>query len=286
MSRVLRVCPSGYYASLKKGINRRRERDEELKNRIERLFKRSFRRYGSPRIHQDLKSENIRVGKKRVARLMQELNLVARARKRFVRTTDSDHRYAVAPNKLNREFQVTQVAGLNRRWAGDMTYIPTAEGWLYLAVVLDLKSRKVIGWSMHDTMEQILVQTALEMATTHRLTSQKLEKHKEEKGLNEDTLLFHSDRGGQYAGHLFRDQLEESHIECSMSRKGNCWDNAPLESFFATLKTELMQGKPFETRKQARLSLFQYIETFYNPYRRHSALGYLSPADFETSLTD
>jgi putative transposase len=161
---------------------------------------------------------------------------------------------------------------VNRTWAGDITYIPTAQGWLYLAVVLDLKSRKVIGWSMKDTMDKSLVQEALAMATKRRLSGPVKEK-----------LLFHSDRGSQYASTSYREQLERQGIVCSMSRKGNCWDNTPLESFFATLKKELVHRNKYQNHTQAKASLFYYIEVFYNRKRRHSALGYISPHDYEQS---
>lgn len=278
MCRVLMVGCSGFYAFMKRGLSRHRLRDRELKVHIQGLFEASRKLYGSPRIHWELRAEGIRCGVKRVARLMQELDLAARVPKKFVRTTDSDHLFPTAPNVLNRKYQVEAIARLNQAWGGDITYIATDEGWLYLAVVLDLKSRRVIGWSMADNMEQSLVQNALEMATGQRLTDLKGEQ-------SVDTmLLFHSDRGSQYASHGFQKQLQEAGIQGSMSRKGNCWDNAPLESFFATLKKELVYREKYQTRQQAKASLFAYIETFYNRIRRHSTLGYLSPQQYEQSL--
>lgn len=202
---------------------------------------------------------------------MQELGLKVSVRRRYVCTTDSRHSYPVSPNRLNREYGVEQIAGLDRVWAGDITYIPTAQGWLYLAVVLDLKSRRVIGWSMNETMKQELVQDALAMAVSRRFGWSEL---KEE-------LLFHSDRGSQYAGGCFQEQLQESNIMSSMSRKGDCWDNAPVESFFATLKKELVHQEKYATREQAKASLFEYMEGYYNRMRRHSALGYLTPEQYE-----
>jgi putative transposase len=190
-----------------------------------------------------------------------------------VSTTDSDHAFPVAQNLLNREYQVEAVSGLNRAWAGDITYIPTAQGWLYVAVVLDLKSRKVIGWSMKDSLEQTLVHEALEMALG-QLSSTEVP----------NELLFHSDRGSQYAAHDYRGRLEAAGIVCSMSRRGNCWDNAVVESFFATLKKEEVHREEYLTREQAKASLFYYIEVFYNRKRRHSALGYISPHDYEQSI--
>ncbi len=237
---------------------------------ISELFEESQGRYGSPRIHQDLQALGIRCSPKRVARLMKEQNLVARKPRRFVVTTDSGHAFPIAQNLLNREFQVEVVTGLNRAWAGDITYIPTAQGWLYVAVVLDLKSRKVIGWSMRDSLEQTLVHEALEMALGRRFSTEIAE-----------PLLFHSDRGSQYAANDYQERLKQRSIVCSMSRRGNCWDNAPLESFFATLKKEEVYREDYRTHEQAKASLFYYIEVFYNRKRRHSSLGYLSPHDYE-----
>jgi transposase InsO family protein len=202
---------------------------------------------------------------------MRERGLRVRQRRHVVRTTDSRHASPVAPNRLNRQYQVERISALDRAWAGDITYIPTAQGWLYLAVVLDLKSRRVIGWSMDETMQQSLVCNALQMAISHRLTS----------GRGQEGLLFHSDRGSQYAAHLFQSKLLNAGITGSMSGKGDCWDNAPVESFFATLKKELVHQVKYATREQAKASLFEYIEVYYNRMRRHSALGYLSPVQYE-----
>ena len=245
---------------------------------INELFRDSDGRYGSPRIHRDLQALGIKCSPKRVAQIMREQRLIAHKPRKFVVTTDSNHAFPVAQNVLNRKYQVEDVAGLNRAWAGDITYVPTAQGWLYLAVVLDLKSRKVIGWSMRDSLEQTLVHEALEMALGQRLCAE-VEGHEVE-----GELLFHSDRGSQYAAHDYREKLVESRILCSMSRKGNCWDNAVVESFFATLKKEEVHRERYLTREQAKASLFFYIEVFYNRKRRHSALGYKSPHDYEQSL--
>lgn len=271
--RVLSVCASAFYGWQKRPVSQRVQQRERLLAHISELFQESRGRYGSPRIHQDLQALGIRCSSKRVARLMKEQNLVARKPRRFVVTTDSDHAFPVAQNLLNREFQVESVAGLNRAWAGDITYIPTAQGWLYVAVVLDLKSRKVIGWSMKDSLEQTLVHEALEMALVRRFSAEMAE-----------PLLFHSDRGSQYAANAYQKRLKERSIVCSMSRRGNCWDNAPLESFFATLKKEEVHRENYLTHEQAKASLFYYIEVFYNRKRRHSALGYLSPHDYEQSM--
>jgi len=219
------------------------------------------------------KAAGIGCSQKRVARLMKEQNLMVRKPRRFVATTDSGHAFPIGQNLLNRQYQVEAVAGLNRAWAGDITYIPTAQGWLYVAVVLDLKSRRVVGWSMRDSLEQTLVHEALEMALGQRLSAEVPE-----------ALLFHSDRGSQYAAHDYRKRLQEFGIVCSMSRRGNCWDNAVVESFFATLKKEEVHRENYLTREQAKASLFCYIEIFYNRKRRHSALGYVSPHDYEQSI--
>ena len=201
---------------------------------------------------------------------MQEQHLVAVPPRRFVVTTDAQHALPVAPNALNRQYQVEAVADVNHAWAGDITYVPTAEGWLYVAVVMDLKSRKVIGWGMGATLEQDLVSGALEMALGQRQPNV--------------GLLHHSDRGSQYASHRYQELLQQQGIVCSMSRKGNCWDNAPVESFFATLKKELVHRENYRTREEAKASLFHYIEVFYNRQRRHSSLGYLSPEEYERRL--
>lgn len=271
--RILGVSSSAFYSWQKRPVSQRARQKELLVAQICELFHQSQGRYGSPRIYQDLQALGIRCSQKRVARLLKEQNLVLRKPRKFVATTDSGHALPVAQNLLNREYQVEAVAGLNRAWAGDITYIPTAQGWLYVAVVLDLKSRKVIGWSMKDSLEQILVQEALEMALGQRLST-----------AVPDELLFHSDRGSQYAAHGYQECLQKQGIVCSMSRRGNCWDNAVVESFFATLKKEEVHREYYLTREQAKASLFYYIEVFYNRKRRHSTLGYLSPHDYEQSL--
>ena len=274
MCRVLNVSSSGYYSWRVRPLSYHEQQDQQLGEEIRQIFQESQGRYGSPRIHQELQAQGIRCSEKRVARLMREQQLAAHKPRRFMATTDSAHAFPVADNLLNREYQVEVVSGLNRVWAGDITYIPTAQGWLYVAVVLDLKSRMVIGWSMATTLEHTLVSDALEMAVRRRVSHQ-------EPAVG---LLFHSDRGSQYAAAGYQDQLQEKEIVCSMSRRGNCWDNAPVESFFATLKKELVHRESYQTREQAKASLFYYIEVFYNRKRRHSALGYLSPYDYELSL--
>ena len=271
--RILGVCASAFYGWQKRPVSQRAQQKQLVVSQICELFQQSKGRYGSPRIHRDLQALGIRCSQKRVARLMKEQNLIVRKPRRFVATTDSAHAFPVAQNLLNRQYQVQAVAGLNRVWAGDITYIPTAQGWLYVAVILDLKSRKVIGWSMRDSLEQTLVHEALEMALGRRFSAEVAE-----------PLVFHSDRGTQYAAHDYQELLQERGIVCSMSRRGNCWDNAPVESFFATLKKEEVHREEYLTHQQAKASLFYYIEVFYNRKRRHSALGYISPHEYEQSM--
>ena len=200
-----------------------------------------------------------------VARVMREAGIAAKAKRKFRRTTDSDHPHPVAENVLDRQFDPDEP---NASWVADVTYFPTREGWLYLAVVVDLFSRLVVGWSMAATMTSRLVVDALEMALSGR-----------PKGSS--GLVAHSDRGSQYASDHYRRRLEQERITCSMSRRGNCWDNAPMESFFARLKKELVHGEDYATREQATASIFEYIEAFYNRVRRHSSLGYVAPAECE-----
>ncbi|PQV64632.1 Transposase InsO [Abditibacterium utsteinense] len=273
MFRVLGVSSSAYHRWKTRPVSQRQQKKESLAAHICDLFGESDGRYGSPRIHRDLQALGIKCSSKRVAQLMKEHRLVARKPRKFVVTTDSNHAFPIVQNVLNRKYQVENVASLNRALAGDITYVPTAQGWLYVAVVLDLKSRKVIGWSMRDSLEQTLVHEALEMALGQRLPSK-----------TEGELLFHGDRGCQYAAHDYQEKLVESRIVCSMSRRGNCWDNAVVESFFATLKKQEVHRERYLTRDQAKASLFYYIEVFYNRRRRHSALGYLCPHDYEQSL--
>jgi transposase InsO family protein len=224
--------------------------------------------YGSPRLHRELTECGHTVGRHRVARLMRENALQGKRRRRFRNTTQSNHRYPVAENALARRFEVNQP---NAAWVTDITYVWTWEGWLYLCVILDLYSRRVVGWAMSERIDQALTLTALQMALQARVPGA--------------GLLHHSDRGSQYAAHAYRDMLGEHGIVCSMSRKGNCWDNAVAESFFATLKVELVYDSVFPTRSRATAAIFEYIEAFYNRVRRHSFLGYVSPVDFERNNT-
>jgi putative transposase len=217
-------------------------------------------RYGSPRVHAELRAHGRRVGRKRVARLMRGMGLSARRKRRFRRTTDSTHAYPVAPNLLGRDFTASAP---DRVWLADLTYIWTAEGWLYLAVVLDLFSRRVVGWAMADPLGHELALAGLDMAIARQRPA--------------PGLIHHSDRGVQLAAHEYRKRLKQHGMLCSMSRKGDCWDNAPMESFYATLKGELVEERDYLTRDEARADVFQYVEGFYNRRRLHSGLGYLTP---------
>ena len=228
------------------------------------FFERSNGTYGSLRIVRDLREEGLSCGKHRVARLMRQAGLRAVVAPRFRVTTDSKHALPVAENLLNQDFDAPQA---NVKWASDITYLWTGEGWLYLAVVLDLFSRRIVGWSMKPSLDRSLVVNALQAALCQRRPSL--------------GLMHHSDRGGQYASCDFQAMLSEKGIACSMSRKGNCWDNALVESFFGTLKQELVNRCRFPTREAARQEVFSYIEVWYNRQRRHSSLGYVSPEEFE-----
>jgi transposase InsO family protein len=266
---VLGVSVSGYYAWRGRPQSRRAQQDQHLVVRIRAVFEQHRHRYGSPRVHRELQEQGVDCSRKRVARLMRATGLRARDKKQFKRTTDSSHLYPVAANRLARSFTPAQIGGLNRVWAGDITYLATREGWLYLAVLLDLHSRRVVGWSLSSTLEQSLVHQSLERALVLRQPP--------------DGLVHHSDRGSQYAATDYQAHLTRKGMVCSMSRKGDCWDNAPVESFFATLKAELVSefNGCFGSREQARQEVGHYIESYYNRQRRHSTLGYLSPAEFE-----
>lgn len=264
MCNVLGVSPSGYYAWQTRPVSPRVRTNQKLMPEIRAIHIRSQKTYGSPRVHAELKADGFRVGKNRVARLMRADNLQGRRKKKQPRTTNSQHSYPVAPNRLNREFQATQP---NEKWLADITYIPTAEGWLYLAVVLDLFSRKVVGWAFAATLESSLVEQAFRMALQDRTVLQ--------------GLLHHSDRGSQYAGEAYQQLLIDQQMQISMSRTGNCYDNAPMESFFSTLKCEHVHFQKYQTRQQAQTNIFAYIVGFYNRQRRHSSLEYLSPEEFE-----
>lgn len=264
MCQQLGVSRSGYYAWKKRPESERQKADRALAQEVEKVHQESRGRYGSPRVQAELRARGRKVSRKRVARLMGQKGLRARGKRRFVRTTDSRHTQPVAPNVLERNFSPGQP---NCTWATDITYIWTRQGWLYLAVILDLYSRRVVGWAMSQHIDRHLVLNALDMA---------LKSRRPPRG-----LLHHSDRGSQYASEDYQQLLAAYGIQCSMSRKGNCWDNAVAESFFSSLKMELVHEADFATHEQARAALFEYIEVFYNRKRRHSSLGYLSPVEFE-----
>lgn len=264
MCEVLQVSRSGYYAWRGRPESMRMAEDRQLAQEIATIHARHRGRYGSPRILEDLREAGVATSRRRVSRLMRQEELEWRRKPRFRTTTDSDHSLAIAPNVLARNFAVEAP---DRAWVGDMTYIWTAEGWLYLAVILDLYSRKVVGWSMGERLSTKLATDALEMAITRRRPAA--------------GLLHHTDRGCQYASREYRRRLERAGMVCSMSRTGNCWDNAVAESFFATLKGELLDGAELATREETRGAVFGYIEGYYNVTRRHSTLGNLSPLAFE-----
>jgi len=264
LCRVLDVSRQGYYAWRMRAPSLRTQQDSQLETLIRCIHASSRRTYGAPRVHDELREHGIRVAKKRVARLMQRAQLVARRRRRFIRTTDSRHGYRAAPNLLRRDFRPEAA---NRAWAADITYIPTHAGWLFLAVVIDLHSRRVVGWAMHNFIDRRLTLNALQMALKARRPS--------------PGLIHHSDRGVQYACDDYRRALAAAGAVCSMSRKGDCWDNAVVESFFSTLKAELLHDRDFVTHDQACTAVADYIETFYNGRRKHSTLGFLAPVEYE-----
>lgn len=266
---LLEVSSAGYYEWRGRPRSSRSTVDERLQAEIVRVHTASRKTYGRPRIHAELREAGMKVSAKRIARLMKTSGIQGLRPRRFVRTTDSKHPNPIAENILARTFDPAVIGGLNRVWAGDITYVPTREGWLYLAVVLDLGSRRVVGWSMDATMRDDLVVAALGAALMQRRP--------------QEEVLFHSDRGSQYASTDFRAIANRHKIKLSMSRKGNCWDNAVVESFFGTLKSEL--GDPvWPTQEAARSAIFKYIEAWYNPLRRHSTLGYVSPNQYESLL--
>ena len=264
MCRVFNVSRSGYYTWRLRPERKRKTEDKRLSKLIKEIHEESNREYGSPKIHQELRRCGTRCGRKRVARLMRTDGLKAKTIRKFKATTNSDHSLPVAPNLLNRDFSP---ADPNRVWVADITYIWTNEGWLYLAIVIDLFSRAVVGWSMSERMTRTLVMDAFTLAVKRRHPP--------------PGLIHHSDRGSQYASGDFQSLLAQYGAICSMSRKGNCWDNAPAESFFALLKRALIFHHHYQTRAQARQSIFDYIERFYNRKRIHSSLGYRTPYEVD-----
>jgi transposase InsO family protein len=264
MCRVLEVSTGGYYEWRRRPPSARQERSEALAAEIKVIHREVKARYGSPRIHAELAARGEPCCVNTVARLMRQLGVAAKTRRKFRCTTDSNHDRPIAENVVDRKFEPEAP---NQVWTADITYIPTREGWLYLAAVEDLYSRQVVGWSMSERIDSRLVVDALEMAVSRRLP--------------DEGLVAHSDRGSQYASEHYRRLLASHEITCSMSRRANCWDNAPMESFFASLKKELVHDEDYTTRAEARSSIFEYIEVFYNRIRRHSSLGYRSPVEYE-----
>lgn len=265
MCEALGVSRGGFYEWLKRPRSRRSQENDKLLIQIRTSFERSDRTYGSPRVWHDLRAWGFACGRHRVARLMLLEGLQARRKRRRLPSDQGERpESSIAPNLLDRQFVATAP---NQSWVADFTYIWTAEGWLYFAVVLDLFSRRVVGWSMNDQMTAQLVADALLMALWRRGRPQE--------------LMHHSDQGSQYTSEQFQRLLTDQGITCSMSRSGNVWDNSAMESFFSTLKTERVSRKVYATREQAKADVFDYVERFYNPYRRHSTIGFVSPVDYE-----
>ena len=271
LCRVMQVGRSGFYAWLARPPSARACADKILAEKIDRVFRASRGTYGSPRIRAQLNAEGVPVSKRRVARLMRRQGLCGLRKARFTPTTDSRHKLPVAPNLLARQFTATAP---NRVWVTDVTFVWTLQGWLYLAVILDLFSRRVVGWAMSAHNDEKLVLQALNMALHRRRPAR--------------GLIHHSDRGSVYCGTRYRAVLKAHGIQRSMSRKGDCWDNAVAESFFGTLKQEMLFRRKLEPRRTAQTAIFEYLEAYYNLKRRHSKLGFLSPVDFEerTDPTD
>jgi putative transposase len=264
MAVIFNVSKSGYYEWLSRKESKRSIQNKKLLEEIKSIHERSGRRYGSPKIHDALFKKDLNCSKNRVIRLMRENNIRSKTKKKFKITTDSKHNNPVAPNILNRAFAVKNP---NEVWVSDITYIRTYSGWLYLCVIIDLYSRKVVGYSMSESLGAEIVTNAFMMSWNQRSPK---------KG-----LLFHSDRGIQYTSKEFQELLKTKEVTCSMSRKGNCWDNACAESFFHLLKVEEVNHEKYESKDVARIKIFEYIEVFYNNFRTHSYLNYMSPTDFE-----
>jgi len=268
MCAVLEVSPAGYYAWRDRPVSERAKSDATLLAEIRQVHRDSRGRYGSPRVHAALRRQGRDASRGRIERAMRRNGIRAiMAKPRRVRTTDSRHDLPIAPNLVARDFTTDAP---NRVWLGDITYIPTAEGWLYLAVIMDLFSRKIVGWAMRDHMQVELASAALTMAIRDRRP--------------QAGLICHNDRGVQYASHAYRGALASASLTASMSRKADCYDNAPMESFFHTLKTELVHHRNYKTRDEAQRDIFAYIEGFYNRTRLHSALGYIPPIEMELKV--
>jgi transposase InsO family protein len=264
LCRLLAVSQSGYYAAVGRPRSAHARRDHDLAEKVAEAHLASRRRYGSPRVHAELRASGERVARKRVARIMREKHLVARSRRRFQTTTDSKHAFPIAPNLLARDFTAK---GPDEAWVTDITFLWTAQGWLYLAAIIDLFSRRVVGWATSQNVDRHLALAALDLALTRRRPNA--------------GLVHHSDRGSTYASGDYRKALKARGIECSMSRKGDCWDNAVAESFFASLKREMDGIDDLQSRAAATISIGQYIDGFYNLQRRHSTINYTSPIEFE-----
>jgi putative transposase len=267
MCRVLEVSRSGYYEWLSRPPRPPADADQEVRDKIQRYFAQGRGTYGTRRLKHLLAQDGLRVSRRRIGRVLAQAGLRCKTQRKFKAPRSSEQAQTIAPNQLNREFTV-QVP--DTIYVGDITYLPTGEGWLYLAVVLDLCSRAVVGWSMADHMRAELVNQALSMALSQRQPAA--------------GLIMHTDRGSQYGAESYRQLLHQHEIQPSMSRKGNCWDNAVAESFFHTLKTELIYVEDYDTHEQAQTAVFEYIEVFYNRQRCHSANGYLAPLVYEQTL--
>lgn len=265
MCRVLEIARSGYYKWLSQSPSARERVNAALTEAIKAAYTASRQTYGSPRIYRELQAQGIDCGRHRVARLMRQTGIIVRHRRRYTVTTHSKHDHPIAPNVLQRDFTATRP---NEKWLTDITYVPTRQGWLYLAVVLDVFSRLIVGWALDKTLDQSLVLSALHMALVHRCP--------------EAGLLHHSDRGSQYAAHAYQRLLKAHQVTVSMSGTGNCYDNAMMESFFATLKAECVTD-PFASRAEAKPAIVDYIAVWYNRQRRHSSLDYISPVAFEAA---
>lgn len=267
LCRVAGISPSRYYQLGKKVVSTRAAEDAELEREIQEIYEEGRGNYGSPRVHDELGKRGFNLSRKRVIRLMHRLGLKAKTAKKFKATTDSRHTLPIAPNLLQRDFRPARP---NQVWVGDITYLRTRTGWLYLAVVIDLYSRRVVGWALKPRMKASLVCDAFEMAVRNRRPP--------------PGLIFHSDQGSQYASAKFRRRLARTGVLASMSRRGNCWDNAVAESFFATLKKELVGGVILVDYQSTHRAVFEYIEVFYNRRRKHTFVGGISPAQFEACI--
>jgi transposase InsO family protein len=265
---LLKVSRAAYYTHRAGRRSVRQRVDEELTEQITKIHQDSRGTYGSPRVHAELAAQGAQHSRKRIARLMRTSGLAGRAPRRWVTTTIADPAAAERTDLVRRDF-ATDTAAINTRWCGDITYVPTWQGWLYLATVIDIASRRVVGWATADHLRTDLVAQALANACTNRRP--------------DPGLIFHSDRGCQYTSSHYNRVADDLHVHLSLGRKGQCWDNAVAESFFATIKTELIHRQPWTTKTTAHKAIFDYIEGWYNTRRRHSTLGYLSPADYEAT---